>query len=411
MIVNNIEITAISNDYKGICEIKNKKCFVDGGIIGDIVNIEIYKETSKFYCAKILKIIKKSTFREENVNCEFFKKCGGCLLQHLRHNYYCNLKKDNFYKDFLRTGFNFDKENINFYTVGCGKRRRINLKYNNGIYGFFGKSNNNVTEINKCINVNDNINEITKLFNGLKFTNLNSVDIFEGYNGIAINLIFNKEPNINEFKKLDVFKDKVCYINYTYLDKNAFIPIIQNNILTLKLDDYIINLPNSFFMQATLESQNYMINIIKNEIKNCNKVADLYCGIGTYTFPISKLCKVDCFEGSELMTKSIKNNINKLNIKTITPYQKDLFNQPLTVKELNDYDIVAINPPRNGAENQCKFLAKSNVKKVIYVSCDKNSFCNDLKLFKDKFVIKKIELIDQFFWSGHIEVVCALERV
>lgn len=411
MIINNIEITGISNDYKGICEIKNKKCFVDGGIIGDIVNIEIYKETSKFYCAKIIKIIKKSAFREENVNCEFFKKCGGCLLQHLKYDYYCNLKKDNFYKDFLRTGFIFNKENINFYSVGCSKRRRINLKYNNGTYGFFGKSNNNIVEINKCINVNNSINEIIKLFNGLKFTNLNSVDIFEGYNGIGINLIFNKEPNINEFKKLDIFKDKVCYINYTYLDKNAFIPIIQNNILTLKLDDYIVDLPNSFFMQATLESQDHMINTIKNEIKNCSKVADLYCGIGTYTFPISKLCKVDCFEGGELMIKSIKNNINKLNIKTITPYQKDLFNQPLTVKELNDYDIVAINPPRNGAENQCKFLAKSNVKKVIYVSCDKNSFCNDLKLFKDKFVIKKIELIDQFFWSGHIEVICVLERV
>ena len=41
MIVNNVEITAISNDYKGVCEIHNKKCFVDGGIIGDVVNIEI----------------------------------------------------------------------------------------------------------------------------------------------------------------------------------------------------------------------------------------------------------------------------------------------------------------------------------------------------------------------------------
>ena len=102
---------------------------------------------------------------------------------------------------------------------------------------------------------------------GLKFTNLNSVDIFKAHNGIGINLIFNKEPNINEFKKLDIFRDKVCYINYTYLDKNAFIPIIQNNILTLKLDDYIIDLPNSFFMQATLESQDHMINTIKNEIK------------------------------------------------------------------------------------------------------------------------------------------------
>lgn len=411
MIVNNIEITAISNDYKGICEIYNKKCFVDSAVVGDILNIEIYKETSKFYCAKILKIIKKSPFREENINCEHFKKCGGCLLQHLNYDYYCNLKKDNFYKDFLRTGFVFNKENINFYSVGCGKRRRINLKYNNGIYGFFGKNNNNIVEVNKCINIDNNINEIIKLFDGLKFTNLNSVDIFEGCNGTGINLIFNKEPNINEFKKLDIFTDKVCYINYTYLDKNAFIPIIQNNILTLKLDDYIIDLPNSFFMQATLKSQDYMINIIKNEIKNCNKVADLYCGVGTYTFPISKLCKVDCFEGGELMIKSIKNNINKLNIKTITPHQKDLFNQPLTVKELNNYDIVVINPPRNGAENQCKFLAKSNVKKVIYVSCDKNSFCNDLKFFKDNFIVKKIELIDQFFWSGHIEVICVLERV
>lgn len=408
MIFNNIEITDISNDFKGLCFVKGKKCFVEGGITGDIVDLDIYKKTSKYYLAKIVNILKKSTFRNNCVECEFFENCGGCIAQHIQYNYYKELKK-NYIINFLKMyNFPFKKEDIYYFSVNVGKRRRINLKYNNGKYGFFEKNSNDIVQINKCINTTNKINEIIRNIQGLKFINLNSVDIFEGYNGLGINLIFNKEPNIEDFKKLYSFKNNICYINYTFINRSIFVPIIKNTDLFLNLNGFKIKTPNSFFMQATEESQNFMIDKVVENLHNCKKIADLYCGIGTYTFPLSKIAKVDCFEGDELMIKSIKNNLNELSINNVNTYKRDLFNQPLLTNELNKYDAIIINPPRNGAGNQCKFLSKSDVKTIIYISCNRISFFNDLKYF-DNFYIDKIYIIDQFLWSEHLEIICVLK--
>ncbi len=291
------------------------------------------------------------------------------------------------------------------------------MKYNNGVYGFFEKNSRNIINIDNCLNVSEEINKVIKNFKNLKFKNLESLDIF--YTGIkvSINMIFYDEPEINDFKQLDIFKGQNYIIFYTYKEKQNYIPIIGiAEDIKLKLDNLQIIVPQNCFLQATEESQNFMINTVKNLIlKNLSKkskIADLYCGIGTYSFPLSNNdCKIFSYEGDKNMIENIKKNITLNKIKNIFPYQKDLFNQPLSTRELNEFDIIIINPPRNGAENQCKNIVKSNIKKVIYISCNPQSLARDLKLFKDnKFKIKKIVIVDQFFLSKHIESIIVLEK-
>ena len=250
------------------------------------------------------------------------------------------------------------------------------------------------------------------------FKNLESLDIF--YTGIiiSINMIFSNEPEINDFKQLNVFKNYQNYIiYYTYKEKQNYIPIIGTaEDIKLKLDDLQIIIPQNCFLQATKESQNFMINIVKKIVmENLSKklkIADLYCGIGTYSFPLSKNdCKIFSYEGDKNMIENIRKNIFLNKIKNIFPYQRDLFNQPLSIRELNEFDIIIINPPRNGAENQCKNIIKSNVKKIIYISCNSQSLARDLKLFKNnEFKIEKIIMIDQFYLSEHIESIIILKK-
>ena len=401
MLVKNIKIDSISTDYKGICYINDFKCFVDEAITEDILDIEIYKETNKFYFAKIKKIITPSPYRNINIECEYYKKCGGCTLQHLNLDCYYKLKED-----YIKKLFNID--NIDIFKVGFGKRRRINLKYSNGKYGFYQKNTTNIVSINKCLNLTPSINSMINKLNNIKLTNLDSVDIFEVDNGIGMNFIFNKDPNINEFKKLDILKNDVISINYTYKDRKSFVPIIKNNDLFLTLKNKQILLPNNFFMQATKESQDFMINKVCEEIKDYKNVYDLYCGIGTYSFPLSDYNKkITCFEGEDLMIDSIKKNINKSNIKNLFFEKKDLYNQPIT--DFKNVDALVINPPRNGAGNQCKFI--KNIDKIIYVSCNPETFKKDLEILKNNnYIISKIILIDQFFYSNHVEIICILKN-
>ena len=186
------------------------------------------------------------------------------------------------------------------------------------------------------------------MFKDFKFKNLDSLDIF--YTGIvvSINMIFSDEPEINDFKQLDVFKGKNCIISYTCTEKQNYIPIIGTaEDIKLKLDNLQIIVPQNCFLQATEESQDFMINIIKKAIEENSskksKIADLYCGIGTYSFPLAKNgCKIFSYEGDKNMINNIKKNIVANNIKNIFPYQKDLFNQPLSVRELNEFDIILL---------------------------------------------------------------------
>jgi 23S rRNA (uracil1939-C5)-methyltransferase len=412
MIIKNVKIDHISDDYKGVAIINARKCFIDDGIDGDIVDIDVYKETSKYFFAKIVNFIEKSEFRNSSSLCEYAKQCGGCTLQHLNIDYYYEVKKNILHNNLKNSGYNFNLDSIEVFKIPIGQRRRINLKYKNGIYGFFEKNSNNIVEISYCKNIVGGINEIIGMFKGLKFTNLDSIDIVDIESAVGINLIFLDEPIISEFEKLKIFRTKKCVINYTYMDKNSFIPILNDLDLNLKLDDFTIKLPNNCFLQATSQSQKFMIDIVKNELKDYKRIADLYCGIGTYSFPLSKNnCRINAFEGDKLMVTNIKENIIRNNVKNIFAAQRDLFNQPLMKNELNEFDGIIINPPRNGAENQCKNICKDGVtvSKVVYISCEIKTLARDLKLFVNRgFVVERIVMIDQFYLSKHIECIVSL---
>ena len=83
-----------------------------------------------------------------------------------------------------------------------------------------------------------------------------------------------------------------------------------------------------------------------------------------------------------------------------------MFENPILAKDLNKYDVVIINPPRNGATPQSRELANSSVKKIIMVSCNPFTFSNDAKIFRDgSYKLQNIIGIDQFYRSTHIEIV------
>ena len=98
-------------------------------------------------------------------------------------------------------------------------------------------------------------------------------------------------------------------------------------------------------------------------------------------------------------------------LKPVTTERRDLFRHPLIAKELKLYDAVVFDPPRAGAEAQCKELARSTVKKIVAVSCNPLSFARDLSiLVEGGYRITSVTPIDQFLWSPHVEAVATLEK-
>jgi 23S rRNA (uracil1939-C5)-methyltransferase len=91
--------------------------------------------------------------------------------------------------------------------------------------------------------------------------------------------------------------------------------------------------------------------------------------------------------------------------------KRDLFRRPLTAKELDGYDGVVFDPPRAGAEDQSKQLARSQVPLVAAVSCNPVTLARDLRILIDGgYALKSVVPIDQFLWSPHVEAVALLEK-
>ena len=78
----NVKIEKLDHFGRGITNINNKICFVENALPNEIVTIEIFKETKKYYLAKTIDFIEKSPFRIIE-KCPFYNECNGCNLEHL----------------------------------------------------------------------------------------------------------------------------------------------------------------------------------------------------------------------------------------------------------------------------------------------------------------------------------------
>ena len=98
-------------------------------------------------------------------------------------------------------------------------------------------------------------------------------------------------------------------------------------------------------------------------------------------------------------------------LKLVTTETRDLFRRPVLPEELKSYDSVVIDPPRAGAEAQIAELARSGVSTIAAVSCNPVSFARDAKTLTDAgFSLNWVDVIDQFRWSPHVEVVASFTR-
>jgi 23S rRNA (uracil1939-C5)-methyltransferase len=98
-------------------------------------------------------------------------------------------------------------------------------------------------------------------------------------------------------------------------------------------------------------------------------------------------------------------------LKRVTSEKRDLFRRPVTFKELAAFDGLVFDPPRAGAEDQAKQIARSEVPYVAVVSCNPTTLARDLRILIDGgYALKSVTPIDQFLWSPHVEAVALLEK-
>lgn len=298
--------------------------------------------------------------------CPFFEKCGGCNLDFSAPDY--KKKKAGIIKSVPTTETPV--------WLNPGLRRRAEFAFSGGKFGFFEQNTKNIIPINKCLNLGEKINnllpEIAKLPWGASGTCL----ITECENGLDVAITANVPFWSTEFKNAAL---NLPVIRITW--NNQIIKQTDKPVITF--GKYSVDYPSNAFLQPTIESANLMREMVKKHTNGFNNVADLFCGLGNFTFETNA-------DGFDIIGTGTK---------------RDLFKSPVTVGMLKKYDCVIMDPPRAGAITQCKEIAKSNVKRIIYISCNPNTYMRDRKIlesggYKNTLLIP----IDQFVGSTHWEL-------
>ncbi|AIL64770.1 23S rRNA (uracil-C(5))-methyltransferase RlmCD [Rickettsiales bacterium Ac37b] len=348
--------------------------------------------------------------------CIHYGQCGGCSLQHLDDHAYLEYKYNIFKNAIEQAGF-ADFKISNPIIVGPSARRRAQIKAiksKNGVkLGYYQNKSHNIVDIKECPILHD---DIVKIIGGLK---LLLIEFDTGSYEFAITLVDNgldiliKATNFSNLKiqeELVQFAYKYDISRISWQNNHNISPIIIRKTPQIKIaNTYVMVAPDSF-LQATVQSEKLIQEFIVAHSKNYVNIIDLYAGCGTYSFVMIEYAKVHAVEGNNSSIDAIK-AASRGKENRITTELRDLYIYPLLVNELNKYQLSVINPPRNGAEPQVHEIGKSNINRVIMVSCNPKTLSRDLKILKNAgFTLTNSLAIDQFYWSNHLEIVAVLSR-
>jgi len=182
--------------------------------------------------------------------------------------------------------------------------------------------------------------------------------------------------------------------------------------VTARFGGVAVALPPMAFVQASAAGEALIVDAVTTAIARGTRVADLYSGAGTFTFPLARGRKVAAFDGDEALIAALDAAARGAGLGVqVTGTVRNLARRPLRSDELDGFDAVVMDPPRGGAPAQARQLAASGVPLAVMVSCDPASFARDAKILMDGGFTPGLVLpVDQFVWTRHVELVARFSR-
>lgn len=415
-----VSIERLGAQGDGIARAGNKTLYIPLALPGEVVRARVGRQIGDYYNGELVEIIKPSPTRAAAA-CPHFSRCGGCSLQHLNPAEYVAHKKQTV-ETALRQHRLGDIDIYDPIILPAGSRRRITLaalydKQNNRtILGFNARASHQVIDLQAC--------PVTRpelvfwlpalrllLLPWLKSAKALDLTLTLTESGIDL-LITGPEPDLAAREVLGAFAKlprlaRVSWRLNTRADAEPLL-IITEPVVTF--GGVRVVLPAGAFTQASRESEAIMSQWLTIAIKGqARRVADLFSGVGTFSFPLAREAEVHAFESDGPAMAALTAASRQQ--PRVRGEARDLFRDPLSPRELEAYDAVVFDPPRAGAQAQAAEMARSRVPLIMAVSCNTGTFARDAAtLIAGGYTCNWIQPIDQFLWSSHVELVAKFTR-
>lgn len=396
MITSKIE--RLDDEGRGIAYNNGKVVFIPNTLPKEEVEYEILIDKKNFSEGKLNNILKENKNRVLP-KCPLYTTCGGCSLMHSNIGFQEEYK-ENKIKSILRRYANIDTD-VKF--VKSNKdlfyRNKVVLKVENSKWGYYQKKSHNIIEIDSCLLVNNNINDVIR--------NHDYINISEG----EITIRTNYEDKI----LISITSDKKVIIDKSNIPSNV-IGIVLNKE-TIYGDNYFYDMIADVKFKVSYNSFFQINNYIAGEIFDilrCNlsgeNLLDLYCGVGTLGLSLAN--KYNNIYGIEKIRNAIEDA--KLNSKENNIDNTHFFvgDTGTVLKNIDvSFDTVIIDPPRSGLNDETlEYILNSKPKNIAYISCNVITLARDLSKIKELYTIKKITGLDMFPNCHDVETVMILEK-
>jgi 23S rRNA (uracil1939-C5)-methyltransferase len=188
--------------------------------------------------------------------------------------------------------------------------------------------------------------------------------------------------------------------------------IAQARPPSIRIGAATVMLPPAAFLQATAAGEAALARLVLEHCAGAKNVADLFAGVGPFALRLAATTRVAAADDDEAALAALKRAAELTpGLKPVTVERRDLFKNPLVPAELNRFDAVVFDPPRQGAPAQSREIAASRAPLVVAVSCNPGTFARDTRILLDGgYRLASVTPIDQFRYSAHVEIVARLER-
>jgi 23S rRNA (uracil1939-C5)-methyltransferase len=353
--------------------------------------------------------------------CPHFGACGGCALQHWDHAPYLAWKVERLRGTLARQ--HIETEILAPFAAGPGTRRRLALHARPGNrqaarLGYKARKSWDLVDINVCPIADPRLQAAlpalkalaAPLFEHPKSAPTLHVTLTPTGIDVDISGVEKKSGGLSADARVLLAEraEAAGFARVTLDGEAAYLARLPQ----VTLGPAVVALPPGAFLQATPQAEAAMSAFVAEAATGANRIADLFCGVGTFTFALAAIAPVHAADGDAAAVQALVSALaGAPGLHGVTAEARDLTRRPMLAQELKKTDVAVFDPPRAGAVEQTAELARSTVSQVIGVSCAPATFARDARVLIDGgFSLERVLPVDQFLWSPHIELVGVFNR-
>ena len=400
-------ITKLGSQGDGIAAVDGGEVFIPFTLPGETVTAARQKDRGT-----LMSVLEASSLRVDP-ECRHFTECGGCALQHYEAEAYRHWKRDKVVHALKGKGIACEVEAL----VPCAphSRRRVVFSARRTetgmLLGFVRALSSEIIPVEECpISLPPVIAALNRLraLAGLVCATPKPFHMMVTVTASGLDIAVQDAGKLGENQRR-IASNFVLAEGFARLAVDGEI-IIEPKKPVVQFGSVAVAVPSGAFLQATEAAEQTMADLVGKHLSRAKKVADLFSGCGSFALRLAAKSEVHAVEADAPALAALDHAFRFAGgLKRVTSERRGLFRRPLTFKELNAFDGLVFDPPRAGAEDQSKQIARSEVPFVAAVSCNPVTLARDLRILLDGgYALKSVTPIDQFLWSPHVVAVAML---